>query len=149
MPEVKSEKRSLRYDFKAVEIHELSQQLASKNLDAVEIENEAKSVQSQYNSKLKVIKSEIGKISRQVSDGWEIREVDCDIEYHKPSKGKKTVTRRDTNRTTVEPMESWEWNLFNQEPAEESVETEDTEVEVVKTNEPKLLNGPDETFLES
>lgn len=145
MAEVKTEKRSLRYDFKAVEIHELSQQLASKNLDAVEIENEAKSVQSQYSSKLKVVKSEIGKLSRQVSDGWELREVECEIEYHKPEKGKKTVTRKDTNRSTVEPMESWEWNLFNQAPDDSEDENlSDDEFEdatVVEDNGPKLLEN--------
>jgi hypothetical protein len=89
-----------------------------------------------------VVKSEIGKLSRQVSDGWELREVECEVEYHKPDKGKKTVTRKDTNRSTVEPMESWEWNLFTQEPEEneENEENQEFEEAEIVDNGPKLLN---------
>ncbi len=139
MPEIKTEKKSLRYDFKARETHEMSMQLAQKTIEGVEIENESKAVQSQYTSRLKVVKSEVGKLSRQIQDGWELREIECDIEYHKPAKGKKTITRKDNMHEWVEPMESWEWTLFNQ-PEDEDDAVQEAEV-VVEDNGPKLLEN--------
>ena len=153
---VKTEKRSLRYDFTASEIHDLSIELAQKNKECVSLENEGKAVQSQYASKIKVVKSEIAKLSNQVSDGWEIRDIECDVVYHKPAKGKKTITRKDTGRSYVEPMESWEWNLFNQADDtneeetgvddltgtdEDNIEDAGFSEETIEDNGPKLLGN--------
>jgi hypothetical protein len=111
---IKTEKRTLRYDFTAVETHDLSLSLANKTKEKVALEEEKKSVMSQYKAKLDEVTAHCNKLSNQVSDGFEYREVDCEIEYHSPENGKKTVTRLDTKNATVEKMETWEYNLFNQ-----------------------------------
>lgn len=111
---IKTEKRTLRYDFTAVETHDLSLSLANKTKEKVALEEEKKSVMSQYKAKLDEITAQCNKLSNQVSDGFEYREVDCEVAYHTPEDGKKTITRLDTKKVTIEKMESWEYNLFNQ-----------------------------------
>lgn len=144
MPETQHERRKLRYDFTAVEVHNLSTELARKNLEQQEVENEAKSVASQYTSNLKVIKSEVNKLSRMVSDGFEYRDVEVDIDYHKPEAGKKTVTRKDNGMVSVEKMDPYEWNLFTQEPDKNDDDIQDADV----VEGPKLLGDGSENTIE-
>lgn len=110
-----TEKRSLRYDLKATEVHDLSLQLANKTKERLAMEEEKKSVTSQYKAKLDEITATCNKLSNQVVDGYEFREVDCAIEYHKPVAGKKILTRSDTQVQIIETMTTWEHNLFNQQ----------------------------------
>lgn len=116
----KAEKRSLRYDFTASEIHDLSLQLAGKTKEYQSLTEEKKTVTSQYSARLNEIKATCNKLSNQVSDGFEYRDIECEIQYHKPQQGKKTIIRKDTGKTTaVETMTDYDWNLFNQ-PEDES-----------------------------
>lgn len=110
----KTEKKFLRYDFTAPEIYELSINLANKNKELNSIKEEKKSVNSQYTAKVNEIQASCNKLSGQVSDGHEIREVECEVEFHTPSQGIKTLTRRDTGIKFTEKMAEWEYNLFNQ-----------------------------------
>ena len=145
--ESKFEKKTLRYDFTASEIHDLSIQLAQKNKDAVNLENEQKAVASQYGSKLKVLKSEIGKLSNQVADGWELKEIECEVLYHVPKKGMKTYVRKDNGQRFEERMDSYEWNLFTQEANESGMpeNIEETDFEEVKDDKKQpALPAPSE-----
>lgn len=110
----KTEKRNLRYDFSAPEIYDLSMQLANETKKLQSLNEEKKSVTSQYAARINEVKAATNKISNQVADGYEIREVECDVDYHTPSQGTKTITRRDTGVKTTEKMTEYEWNLFNQ-----------------------------------
>jgi hypothetical protein len=116
----KSEKRPLKYDFTAVEVHDLSIQLAQKTKELQAVEEEKKAITSQFAARINEIKATTNKLSNQVADGYEYREVECDVEYHKPAQGRKTLTRRDTGLKFDEKMTEWEWNLFNQSDIEES-----------------------------
>lgn len=108
-------KRSLRYDFTAVEIHDLSVQLANKTKELSAITEEKKSVNSQFTARINEVKAATNKLSNQVSDGFEYREIDCEVKFHKPEQGKKTLIRKDTDKVVaVEAMTDYDWNLFNQ-----------------------------------
>lgn len=108
-------KKSLRYDFTAVEIHDLSVQLANKTKEQAAIAEEKKSVNSQFTARLNEIKAACNKLSNQVADGFEYREIDCEVEFHKPEQGKKTFIRKDNGKVAgVEAMTDYDWNLFNQ-----------------------------------
>jgi len=109
-----SVKRNLRYDFSASEINDLSQNLANKIQEQANTERVKKSVTASYTAQLAAIKSDVGELSDKVANGYEIREVTCDVQYHKPEQGKKTLTRGDTGVKIVEKMTDEEWNLFNQ-----------------------------------
>lgn len=114
-------RRSLRYDFTASEIHDLSLELAKKTKELAAVADEKKSVVSQFTARLNEIKATTNKLSNQVADGWEYREVECEVEYHKPQQGKKTIIRKDSNKVAmIETMTDYDWNLFNQ-PDEETL----------------------------
>lgn len=113
-----SEKRWLRYDFTAVEINELSLELANTTQQITQKKDEKKSVVSQFKSKIDELESKTGALSNKVASGYEIREVECEVKYHKPEQGKKTIIRKDNNQKIIEKMTSEEWNLFNQEQEE-------------------------------
>lgn len=108
-------KRSLRYDFTAVEIHDLSLELAKKTKELSSLAEEKKTVTSQYSARLNEVKATTNKLSNQVADGWEYREIDCEVIYHKPQQGKKTIIRKDTDKIAmIETMSEYDHNLFNQ-----------------------------------
>jgi hypothetical protein len=108
-------KRSLRYDFTAVEIHDLSLELAKKTKELAAITEEKKSVTSQFAARLNEIKATTNKLSNQVADGWEYREIDCEVLFHKPQHGKKTIVRKDTDKVAmIETMSEYDHNLFTQ-----------------------------------
>ncbi len=99
MPEIKTEKRSLRYDFKARETHEMSMQLAQKTIEGAEIENESKAVQSQYTSRLKVVKSEdvrkkmsIGKFGKAMSYTKPVINIQTGVFYNSLADAARSTT---------------------------------------------------------
>lgn len=107
-------RRSLKYDFTATEIHTLSMQLATSTKSRQALEEEKKSVVSQYKAKLDEVNATCNKLSNLVADGFEYRDINCRIEFHKPSQGRKTYIRLDTDKIAlIEPMTSDDFNLFN------------------------------------
>ena len=84
-----------------------------------ELEEAKKSVTSDYAAKINEAKGSCNKLSNFISNGYEYRDVECTVEYHKPEQGKKTLTRKDNNQVIVEKMDPFEWNLFNQVNEEE------------------------------
>jgi hypothetical protein len=135
MNQVKTERRKLRCDLTAQEIHDFSLKLAQENKNYTAIEDELKSVKSQYKAKLDESDAQINKLSGLVTDGFEMREVECEVHYHKPTQGKKTIIRMDQNKTTaVESMQDYEWDLFNQPEDEATSELLEAEREKLRGN---------------
>lgn len=111
-----SEKRTLRYDFTASEIHDLSVQLANETKKVVSLTEEKKSVNSQWTAKINESKAACNNLSFKVADGYEHREVECEVIYNQPEQGKKTIIRKDSNSLVgVEAMTAHDWDLINQE----------------------------------
>jgi hypothetical protein len=111
-----SEKRTLRYDFTAVEIHDLSLQLANKDKEVKSLMQEKKSVTSQFTAKINEAEASRGKLSNQVSDGFEYRDIDCEVVFNQPTPGKKTIIRKDSNTlVSVEAMTTADYDLINEE----------------------------------
>lgn len=111
----KTEKRSLRHEFTAKEIHDHSVALAMKNKELQSLEDEKKTVTSQYKARMNEAQETINKLSSYVTDGFEMRQVDCEIQYNKPKQGQKTIIRKDLNKThAVEQMTDDDWTLFTQ-----------------------------------
>jgi rRNA processing protein Krr1/Pno1 len=111
-----TEKRSLRYDFTAVEIHDLSLALASKTKEVTQLTEEKKSVVSQWTAKVNEAKATCNSLSFKVSDGFEYRDIECEVILNQPSQGKKTVIRKDDNRLVgVEEMSKSDWDKLTEE----------------------------------
>lgn len=113
-PAPKHEKRWLRYDFTAPEILELSMDMANKTQEVNQIEEEKKSVTAGFKNRIDVLRVHINGNADKVASGYEIREVQCNIKYHWPRQGMKTLTRTDTGKTMEEKMTDTDHNLFNQ-----------------------------------
>lgn len=111
-----SEKRTLRYDFTAVEIHDLSVQLANETKKVVSLTEEKKSVVSQWTAKINESKATCNSLSFKVADGYEHRDVDCEVIFNQPANGKKTIIRKDSNTLVgVEAMTTKDWDIINEE----------------------------------
>lgn len=145
-------RRSLRYDFTALEIQEFGFLLGHKTQEKESKIEEKKSVVSQWKATIDSIQSEINKLSRYVTDKFEYRETECSIEYNKPESGKKTLTRVDNKEKIIEKMEDWEWNLFTDVGKDDLLSSDDLGKENPagkdekpkrkgKTKTEKLFNG--------
>lgn len=111
-----TEKRTLRYDFTAVETHELSVQLANETKKVVSLTEEKKSVVSQWTAKINESKAACNSLSFKVADGYEHREIECEVILNQPTNGKKTIIRKDSNALVgVEAMTQHDWNLINED----------------------------------
>lgn len=112
--EQKTEKRSLKHVFTQKEMDELGNQLANKNQEKRRIEEEKKSVSSDYSSKLKLADEQINSLSDKVASGYEMRDIGCVIQYHEPDRGLKTITRSDTGESWQEGMTDTDHTIWNQ-----------------------------------
>lgn len=111
-----TEKRQLRYDFTAVETHELSLLLANKDKEIKALVQQKKSVTSQFTAKINEAEASRGKLSNQVPDGFEYRDIDCEVNFNQPAQGKKTIIRKDSNTLVgVESMTTKDWDIINEE----------------------------------
>lgn len=120
-----SEERYLRYDYKAEEIYDISNQLANRVQERQTVEAQKKSAAAQFKGQIDILTASIGDLSNKVASGYETRRVDCKVRYHYPEQGYKQITRTDTNEVLPkEKMTSEEWNLFNQEQTDDSKKVE-------------------------
>lgn len=142
-----TEKRTLRYDFTASEIHDLSMLLANETKKVGSLTEEKKSVTSQWTAKINEAKASCNSLSFKVADGYEHREVEREVILNQPKNGKKTIIRKDSNkRVGVEEMTTFDWakineenNLFNQngdeQPADQKSEAAQWVDEMLKDDE--------------
>jgi hypothetical protein len=134
-------KRTLKYEFTEVELLDLGRDLSLKSQELRNLEDQKKSVVSEFGSRMTIAKEQIGQLSDKVSAGYEMRDVLCMVDYHLPEGGKKTFTRTDTGEGWVEPMNETDHNLFTQweERERERLENEDAEMDAA----PQVEDDPD------
>jgi len=109
-----TEKRNLKYQFTQDERISLSEELANNNQKLRQLEDEKKSITSEYGSKINITKEQINITSDKVASGYELREITCSVVYHLPEKNKKTLTRSDNGESFVERMTDYDHNIFTQ-----------------------------------
>ena len=129
------ERKSLKYEFTRDELLDLASELANKTQEMRQLEEQKKSVMSEYSSKTAIAREQVLLLSDKVSSGYEIRDVECEVLYHTPIEGMKTIIRTDTQHSWSEKMTGSDWNLFNQ------VKDEVTEVNI----EEKQAESEEET----
>lgn len=112
--EAQKEKRSLKYEFDSSELIELSRELANKTQEMRQLEEQRKSVVSEYTSKTNIAREQVLLLSDKVSSGYEIRDVECLVTFHEPTEGLKTIIRNDTGHTWTEKMTGSDYTLWNQ-----------------------------------
>jgi len=83
----------VRYDFTKPELEKIGQDLAQRQIDLVEIEDEKKAVVASFSERIKAKKIDINRFSRQMHDGWEKRDHNCTLvlDFKKREKRWKNV----------------------------------------------------------
>ena len=92
----------LKYTFTDEELLALSKTMAKKNQDLGEVEADKKRIVADFAAKVQAFESEIATLARKVYSGYEHRNVECEVTYHTPEIGMKTITRTDTGEIVRE-----------------------------------------------
>lgn len=92
----KTEQRTLLVKLTEAEILDYGERLSAASRQRAGLEDEAKSKAKYYKSLIELEIGKIDKYARLIRDKEEDREVECEVLYNKPEKGKKTITRLDT-----------------------------------------------------
>lgn len=92
----------LRYDFSEDEMRERSKKLALAVQTQVQAQEEQKAAQAQFKERIESCVSQIGRLSRDINMGWEMRTIDCRVDFHTPVVGTKRITRLDTGELVRE-----------------------------------------------
>jgi len=116
MEEVKNyrETRHLRCYYTNEERLRMSDQLASSNQNLSQLEEEKKSIASEYKSRMDNIKANISRLADNIRAGYEERPVEVRVKFHFPADNVKTCVRTDTGEEWVENMVADDYNLFTQ-----------------------------------
>lgn len=143
--EAQKVRRTLKYEFSEEELLKLGNELSTKNQELRNIEDQKKSVVSEFGSRMTIAKEQISSLSDKVASGYEMRDIYCEVALHTPERNKKTFTRTDNGEEWVEPMNDTDHNLFTQweERERERLETEQDELESAPQVESDPKGEPD------
>lgn len=122
--------RNLKYVYSEEERVALSIDLATCNNKLTALENEKKTYVSQIAASINEHKERIAGLSNKVANGYEFREVECEVTFNKPKNGRKTIVRMDTGEEWEEAMLAEDYNLFNMPGEEPDDEVPEVEPEV-------------------
>lgn len=86
------------------EKEELNDKLVHALKDKTEILEEKKTSMSEYRTQIQEKDEFIQKSTLAILDGNEEREVECEVRYHQPQEGIKTIIRKDTGEEWTEDM---------------------------------------------
>lgn len=124
--ENKQTKEFLQYQFSHDEIHQKGLELARLSSEAEAIENERKSVASEFKAKLDSIGAQMHTLGNHINNGYEHRYIECTVKFHDPNTGIKSTYRNDTGElvskqtmTGAEMQEEIAFEDLSDEPAAE------------------------------
>lgn len=113
---IQKETRELKCKLTDEEHKEFALQLAEANKLSVELEGSKKAEMAAWTAKINKNEEEIARLSTLVAEVAEWRDVQCEVHFHKPKHGMKTIIRTDTNEVvTEERMLQRDHNLFTQD----------------------------------
>ena len=106
--------KNLRYLFSDEEKLALSMELAKVNQEISRIEESKKVAMTDFRNQLVIAAEGCTDLAGKVANGFEYRDIECQVEYHKPKRNQKTLTRLDTGEILIDLMTPEDLNLFNQ-----------------------------------
>jgi hypothetical protein len=92
----------LRYEFSREELQDRAKTLAMNVQRQTQTQEEQKAAQAQFKERLERLTSEVGKLSRDINNGWEMRNIICHVAFHSPVQGTKRIIREDTGELVRE-----------------------------------------------
>ena len=99
---VEKTKEYLRYNFTDAEYLDHARKLGRLNEELARAEERKKSVSAELASMVKTLEDQVSAQSRLVSNGYEYRDIDCEVRFDDPERGKKRVVRLDTGEVVRE-----------------------------------------------
>lgn len=146
--EVKCEE-FLKVSFTKEDLEKKGQDLARENGLVAEIELQKKSVLSQFKDRRAACDQKIAALSREISNGYEMRTVECVARYHTPKSNHKSIIRLDTNEVVrVDVMtasERQELLPFKGETKADTAAATTAKTKTTAKTEPTAENKPPET----
>ncbi len=131
--EVKKEVCTLRHKFSSDEKMDLTDQLCDKLAEIDQIEKAKKEANDEFKSQTSSVDAQISRLRQQLTSGFEERPIDCEVHFHVPATGKKTIFRMDTMEKVevqqMSPMECQDRLPLSQEEEEDVKEELEEEVE--------------------
>ncbi len=107
-PDVKFEKRNLKYFFKDNEVRDLGKKLAELHETYCTLEADKKRTVKDFDAKLSAVESESGIVTNSIRSGYEYRDIPVTVMMDAPKPGQKTITRDDTGETVAIEEMTWE-----------------------------------------
>lgn len=104
---------SLKHDFSEKEINDIAHDMTDCIVKKNEVEDEKRSAMRQLNGQIKYWDKQIQDRSILIQDGFEYRDIKCEVKYNDPVVGQKTIIRTDNYELWIEPMTLDEYDLFN------------------------------------
>ena len=90
----------LRCNFSEEEMKQLSLELARAAQEETEAEEEKKATMAQFAESIASCKAKVSSLARKINNGYEMRNVECEVRLDDPSAGMATVVRLDTGETS-------------------------------------------------
>ena len=95
----------LKYSFSEAEIKELAKKLAYETRTLEELEDQKKSVVSDFSNKITRVKASLSGLANNINNGYDFRNIDCEVLLNSPEAGQKSIVRLDTGEIVrVEDM---------------------------------------------
>lgn len=102
----------LKYLFTETELKDKSTSLAQECRNLEEVENDKKQVMSDFKSKIDGHQASISKLSNHINNGYEYRQISCEVKMDTPIQGQKTIIRKDTGEIVkIEEMTQQEMQM--------------------------------------
>ena len=86
---------SARYEFNDKEAADLGREIAEIYLQKLKIDEEEKAAKDQIKERRSALELRSGALSRQLNSGFEMRQVDCTLQWDHPNVGEVTYWRKD------------------------------------------------------
>lgn len=93
---IKKHTEILKHDLRDEELIDIGRKQSALLRDKAELERQLASVRSDFKAKLERIDSDVAVCTRHISDGFDMRPVECETRYHTPREGWKQTIRLDT-----------------------------------------------------
>jgi hypothetical protein len=105
MEDVRKEVNYLRVEFTREEKEEFGQELARTAATRDEAVDGKKAATAQFGEKIARAEADLASLARKINNGYEFKNVECEVQLDKPKKGFATVIRLDTKAKVNErPM---------------------------------------------
>ena len=134
MNRITETKRNLKYEFPDNEKLQMGKEMAEVTRDISLLEDEKKAAMSSYKSRIDEKEARRTRLSNCIGDGFEFREINCEIKYNSPTDGTKQVIRKD-NSEVVEELPMTPEELQEELEFKEQQEVEAEEARKAKAEE--------------